>query len=198
MVDTTIISKLNLIYDFLKYNNLIFLILLLFIVIVLDLCYGKNKKETKILYGIVITLLLSFMILVYYKPFFNIFDIYITNIVKISYFPSIIEYVSMILITIILQIYSLKRKNGFIQHFNLWIGIIIEILFIINIIALNGIKIDLNNLTSIYENDLLLSIFQVSGMTFILWIIINILIFIVSLYLTDKIEMPKLSKDIYE
>ena len=198
MVDTTILSKLSLIYDFLKDNNLILLILLLLIVMILDLCYGKNKKETKVLYSIVISLLLLFIVLIYYKPILNILDIYITNIVKISYFPSIIEYVSMILITVILQIYSLKRKNGFIKHFNLWIGIIIEILFIINIIALNGINIDLNNLTSIYENDLLLSIFQVTGIIFILWIIINILVFVVSLYLTNNIEMPKLSKDIYE
>ena len=198
MVDTNILNKLNLIYNFLKDNSLISLILILFIVMILDLSYGRNKKETKILYIIVMMLLLAFICLIYYKPLLNIFDIYITNIIKLAYFPSIIEYVSMILITIILQIYSINKKRGFIKHFNLWIGIIIEILFILNIIALKGISIDLNNLTSIYENDLLLSIFQITGILFVLWIIINILIFVVSIYLTDRIEIPKLSKDIYD
>lgn len=198
MVDTTILNKLSLIYEFLKDNSLITLILLLLVVIVLDLLYGNNKRDTKILYIVVITLLILFICLMYYKPLMNVFDIYITNIIKITYFPNIIEYTTMILITIILQIISFKKKIGFIKHFNIWIALIIEVLFIINIIALNGINIDLNNVTSIYENDLLLSIFQVTGIIFMLWIIINILTFIVNIYLEDKIEMPKLSKDIYE
>lgn len=198
MVDTTILNKLGLIYEFLKDNSLITLILLLLVVVVIDLLYGNNKKNVKVLYAIVIILLTLFIGLIYYKPLFNVFDIYITNIIKITYFPSIIEYVTMILITILIQIISIKKKYGFIKHFNLWIGIIIEILFIINIIALNGINVDLNSITSIYENDLLLSLFQITGIIFILWIIINILTFIVSLYLNNKIEIPKLSKDIYE
>ena len=45
MVDTGILNKINLIYQFLKNNSLIFLVLLLIIVILLDLLYGKNKKE---------------------------------------------------------------------------------------------------------------------------------------------------------
>lgn len=195
MADTTIINKLSLIYDFLKDNSLISLILMLVIVILLDLFYGRNNKNTKILYIIVIILLFVFIGLMYYTPLVNMFDIYITNIVKVAYFPSIIQYITMFLISIILQIYSIKRKKGFIKHLNLWIGLFIEILFIINVIAMQNITVDLNSLTSIYENDLLLSIFQVSGIIFMLWIIINILVFIVTLYLEEKIELPKLSDD---
>ena len=77
---------------------------------------------------------------------------------------------------------------------NLWVGIIIEVLFIINVIAMNSIKVDLTTLTSIYENDLLLSIFQVTGIIFILWITINVLVFIINIYLDKRIEMPKLDK----
>ena len=197
MVDTTIFNKLNLIYQFLIDNSLILLIMLLMVVIILDLIYGNNKKNTKVLYIITIVLILIFIGLMYYKPVLNIFDTYITNIVKITYFPSIIDYVSMILITIILQIYSSTKKEGFIKHFNLWIGFIIEILFITNIIAMNNISVDLSTLTSIYENDLLLSIFQVTGLIFVIWIVINIFVFIISLYLDKKIDMPKLN-DFYE
>lgn len=194
MVDTTILNKLSLIYKFLLDNSLITMIILLLIVIVLDLFYGKNSKSTKSLYYIIISLILIYIAIIYYKPLLNIFDTYITNIFKLAYFPSIIEYVTFVLITIILQIYSVKRKNGFLKHMNLWVGIIIESLFVINIIAMNDIKVDLTTLTSIYESDLLLSIFQVSGIIFMLWIIINVLIFIVTIYLDKKIEMPKLDK----
>lgn len=195
MVDTGVFEKINLIYQFLKDNSLIFLILLLIIVIILDLLYGKNKKETKTLYGFIIVLLLIYMMFNYYKPLFNIIDVYLTNIFKLTYFPSIIEYFSMILITIILQIISIKKCNRVQKHINIWVGIIIEVLFIVNIIAMNGINVDLNNIITIYENDLLLSIFQLTGIIFIIWVVINILTFIVSLYLTDRLELPRLSDD---
>lgn len=194
MADTTILNKLSLIYNFLLDNSLILLILLLLIVIILDLFYGRNSNSTKNLYCIIISLILIYVGIIYYKPLLNIFDTYITYIFKLTYFPSIIEYVSFILVTIILQIFSLKRNVGFIKHFNLWVGIIIESLFIINVIAMKGINVDLTTLTSIYENDLLLSIFQVTGIIFILWITINILVFIIKLYLDKRIEIPKLDK----
>ena len=197
MVDTSILSKLSLIYEFLKENMLITLTLVLLIIIILDLCYGNNKKNTKVFYGIIIGLLILLIGIMYYKPLFNIIDIYIANIVKFMYFPSIIDYFSFILITIMLQMYSIKRKKGFLKHFNLWIGIIIELLFIVNIIALNGTNINFNTITSIYENDLLLSLFQVTSSLFIIWIIINVLVFIISMFLNNKIEIPKLNEDIY-
>lgn len=197
MVDTGIFDKINLIYQFLKDNSLIFLVLLLIIAIILDLLYGKNKKDTKILYGFIIALLLIYTMFSYYKPLLNIVDVYITNIFKLAYFPSIIEYFSMILITILIQIISIKKCNSVQKNINIWVGILIEILFIINVIAMNNITVDLNSVVSIYENDLLLSIFQLTGIIFMIWIIINLLTFIVSLYLSDRIELPKLN-DEYE
>ena len=118
MVDTTILNKLSLIYHFLLDNSLIFLIILLLIVIVLDLFYGRNSKSTKKLYYIIISLILIYIGIIYHKPLLNIFDTYISHIFKLTYFPSIIEYVSFILVTIILQIYSIKRNVGFIKHMN--------------------------------------------------------------------------------
>lgn len=195
MVDTGMFDKINLIYLFLKGNSLIFLVLLLIIAIILDLLYGKNKKETKVLYGFIIALLLIYTMFSYYKPLINIVDIYITNIFKLAYFPSIIEYFSMILITIVIQILSIKKCGNIQKNINIWVGIIIELLFIVNIIAMNGINIDLNNVMTIYENDLLLSIFQLTGIIFMIWIVINILTFIVGLYLTDRLELPRLNDD---
>lgn len=195
MVDTGVFDKINLIYQFLKDNSLIFLVLLLIITIILDLLYGKNKKETKILYGFIIVLLLIYTMFSYYKPLFNIVDVYITNMFRLAYFPSIIEYFSMILITIAIQIISVKKCNKVQKNINIWVGIVIELLFIINIIAMNNITVDLNSVISIYENDLLLSIFQLTGIIFMVWLVINLLTFIVSLYLTDRIELPKLSDD---
>ena len=133
----------------------------------------------------------------YYKPLLNILDIYITYIFKLTYFPSIIDYFSMIIITIIVEIYSIKKLNSVQKNINIWISIIIELLFIINIIALNNINIDLNNITSIYENDLLLSIFQISSIVFMIWIIYNLLTYLIKSFLNKRIEMPKLN-DYYE
>ncbi len=198
MVDTTLINKISLVYKFLSDNSFIGLILLLILVIVMDLMYGRNKKETKVLYLVIILLMVVFILLSYYKPFINIVDVYISNVFRLAYFPSIIEYFSMILITVIIQIISFKKCNKILKNINLWIGLVIECLFIVNIVAMNGITVDLNTITSIYENDLLLSLFQLTGIIFMLWIIMNLLVYIVSSFLETKIEMPKIREDYYE
>ncbi len=197
MVDTTLLDKLNLIYKFVKDNSFTFLIVLLIIIILLDFIYGNNTKQTKILYICIMILILVYGLFEYYKPLLNILDIYITYIFKLTYFPSIIDYFSMIIITIIVEIYSIKKLNSVQKNINIWISIIIELLFIINIIALNNINIDLNNITSIYENDLLLSIFQISSIIFMIWIIYNLLTYLIKSFLNKRIEMPKLN-DYYE
>ena len=198
MVDTTLINKISLVYKFLSDNSFIGLILLLILVIVMDLMYGRNKKETKVLYLVIILLMVVFILLSYYKPFINIVDVYISNVFRLAYFPSIIEYFSMILITVIIQIISFKKCNKILKNINLWIGLVIECLFIVNIVAMNGITVDLNTITSIYENYLLLILFQLTGIIFMLWIIMNLLVYIVSSFLETKIEMPKIREDYYE
>lgn len=198
MVDTTLINKISLVYKFLSDNSFIGLILLLILVIVMDLMYGKNKKETKILYLVIILLMVIFILLSYYKPFINIIDVYISNAFRLAYFPSIIEYFSMILITVIIQIVSFRKCNKVLKNINLWIGLVIECLFIVNVVAMNGVTVDLNTVTSIYENDLLLSLFQLTGIIFMLSLIMNLLVYIVSSFLETKIEMPKIREDYYE
>ncbi len=195
MVDTTIFNKLSLIFNFIKDNSLIGLVLLLIGLLLLDLLYGKNKKETKTLYIIVMALSLVYIFIIYNKPLLNILDIYITNIFRLSYFPSIIEYFTFILLTIVIQIISIKKANKVVKNINIWVGFIIEILFIINIVAMNGITVDLKTITSIYENDLLLSIFQISSILFMLWLIMNLLILIVDMFLKNRVELPKLNAD---
>ena len=195
MVDTNLFDKIGLIYNFLKNNSLIFLIILLVIFILLDCLYGKNTKEIKFLYVITIILIFILGLFEYYKPLFNIIDVYITNLFKLAYFPSIIEYFSMILITIYVQVISSKKYNKIHKNINLWVGFLIETLFIINVVAMKHISVDLNTVTKIYENDLLLSIFQLTGSIFMIWIIVNIIIYLIKLFLVNNIEIPRLNEE---
>lgn len=195
MVDTTILNKINLIYSFIKDNSFIFMILLLVLIILIDLIYGNNSKSTKRLYVITIILILLYGTFEYYKPLLNIVDTYITNLVKLAYFPSLIEYFTMILITIFFQIYSIKKYEGVQKNINIWVAIFIEFLFITNVIAMKNITVDLSTITKIYEQDLLLSIFELSSMVFIVWIVTNLMINIIKLFLTPRVEIPKLNNE---
>lgn len=195
MVDTTILNKINLIYSFIKDNSFIFMILLLVLIILIDLIYGNNSKSTKRLYVITIILILLYGTFEYYKPLLNIVDTYITNLVKLAYFPSLIEYFTMILITIFFQVYSIKKYEGVQRNINIWVAIFIEFLFITNVIAMKDITVDLSTITKIYEQDLLLSIFELSSMVFIVWIVTNIIINVIKLFLTPRIEIPKLNNE---
>lgn len=195
MVDTTILNKINLIYSFIKDNSFIFMILLLVLMILIDLIYGNNSKSTKRLYVITIILILLYGTFEYYKPLLNIVDTYITNLVKLAYFPSLIEYFTMILITIFFQIYSIKKYEGVQKNINIWVAIFIEFLFITNVIAMKDITVDLSTITKIYEQDLLLSIFELSSMVFIVWIATNLIINIIKLFLAPRVEIPKLNNE---
>ena len=195
MVDTGFFSKLGLIFKFISNNSLVFLITLLLVIIVMDLMYGKNRKETKILYIVIISLTIIYGFIEFYKPIINIFDTYITNLFRLTYFPSIIEYVSMILITILIQIISFKLFSKVHKNINLWVGVIIELLFIVNIVAMKSITVDLSTITKIYENDLLLSIFQLTGIIFMILIIYNIFMLIINVLVSKRIEMPRLNDD---
>ena len=197
MVDITFLEKINLIFNFLKKNSIVLLIILLVVIIIMDLLYGRNSKSTKRLYVIIIALLVIFSLFVYYKPLLNIIDVYIANIFRITYFPSIVEYVTMLSITLIIQVVSCIRNKKVVKHINIWVGIILEILFIVNLIAMNNIRVDLNTLTSIYENNLLLAIFQLSSIIFVIWILLNLIVYIISLFLNKKLELPKLKKEFY-
>lgn len=198
MADTTILEKLNLLFKFIKDNSFLILIVVLVLIILVDLLYGKNTKRTKLTYRLILFLLVSYFVLIYNKPLLNVIDVYVTNVFKIMYFPSIIEYFTMILVTIIIQLISLKIENKFIKNLNLWIGFIIEILFISNIVAMNNTTVNLLSITTIYENDLLLSIFQLTGIIFVIWLIFNILVLIVSKLLEKRIEMPRLKEEYME
>lgn len=195
MVDTTILNKINLIYSFIKDNSFIFMVLLLVLIILIDLMYGNNSKNTKRLYAITIILIILYGTFEYYKPLLNIVDTYITNLVKLAYFPSLIEYFTMMLITIFFQIYSIKKYEGVQKNINIWVAIFIEFLFITNVIAMKDITVDLSTITKIYEQDLLLSIFELSSMVFIVWIVTNIIINIIKLFLTPRVEIPKLNNE---
>ncbi len=193
MVDMTLLDKFKLIFEFIEKNYFIGLVILLIGVILFDLIYGNNKRQTKILYILTIILILIYTIFSYYKPLFNIIDVYITNVFKLAYFPSIVDYLTFIIITILIQFISIKKAKPIIKNINIWVGFIIEALFIFNLIALNGVNINLSNVTSIYENNLLLSIFQTTGILFIIWLIFNIIVLIVNKFLENKIDMPKLN-----
>lgn len=197
MVDTTLLDKLNLIYKFLSDKSIIMLIMLLVLVILLDFTYGNNNKKTKFMYIIILSLILIYGLFEYYKPLLTILDTYITYLFKLTYFPSIIEYMSMIFITIFIEIYSIKKLSKVQKNINIWVSFVIEVLFVINVIALKNINIDLNSITSIYENDILLSIFQVSSIIFMIWIIFNLLTYLIKSFVNSRIEMPKLN-DNYE
>ena len=60
---------------------------------------------------------------------------------------------------------------------------------------MKDITVDLSTITKIYEQDLLLSIFELSSMVFIVWIVTNIIINIIKLFLTPRIEIPKLNNE---
>ena len=178
MVELSLLERLKLIFS-LVFSSPLFLVLLLGIAIMLvdSFIISKKNKKIKILY--IIISILSIMILLqnYYISLFSVLDTIAQNIVTIVYFPSVLEYIIIMLISLIILLVSIfsKKTNKKIRFINLLIFIIELFLFFLILDQITNNKIDLTNKISIYSNINLMALFELSVIIFIVWIVFLIL-----------------------
>ena len=200
MVELSLLERLKLIFS-LIFSSPLFLILLLGIAIMLvdSFIISKKSKKTKIAY--VIISILSIMVLLqnYYSSLFSVFDTIAKNIVTIIYFPSVLEYITILVISLIIILVSLfsKKTNKKIKIMNLLIFIIELFLFFLILDEISKNKIDLANKISVYSNVNLMALFELSVIIFAIWMIILILYKIIY-KLTHKNEIIVNSNSFYE
>ena len=178
MVELSLMERLKLIFN-LIFSSPLFLILLLGIAIMLvdSFIISKKNKKTKVLYLIISILSIIILLQNYYSSLFNVFDTIAKNIVTIIYFPSVLEYIIIMLIsliTILVSIFS-KKINKKIKFTNLLIFIIELFLFFLILDQITNNKVDLTNKISIYSNINLMALFEFSIIIFAVWMIFLIL-----------------------
>lgn len=207
MVELSLIEKIKTVISLIFSSSLFLILLLGIIVIIIDLTYiSKKSKKVKILYTFITLAILIILSISYLEELLNIINIINKNIVTLINFPSLLQYITITIISIVIMLLSIlnKKTNNIIKRIN--IGVIISDIFIFFLILdqISKNNIDISSKIDIYSQKNLMVLFEVSIFIFIIWII-GLIIYKICIALINKdnnpiikeeeIELPKRRED---
>src|SRR5574344_103162 len=133
---------------------------------------SKKDKKTKIIYTLLSIAIIGLLLNSYFSSILSIFDTIAKNIVAFIYFPTVLEYIIMLLISLFILIFSVvsKKINSKVRVINSFICIINAFLFLLILDQISSSNVDLSNKVSIYTNDNLMMLFELSIGIFVVWI----------------------------
>ena len=196
MNSITLVDKLNVVIKLTSSNAFyqIALIALIFLSFLLIMTNKKNKKDSIKTFLTIYFLVFLVIIIKYRSSLSTMFDYFMDNVFIIFYFPNIAVYFLSIIVTNIvtlISVFSRKTKKN-IKVINSIIFCIINYLLIIILNIINTKKLDVFDVTSLYENKNIHTIIELSSNIFIIWIIFLILYKIIVIYLEkDKEEIEE-------
>ena len=174
MVEYTLLEKIKTLFNLIT-NSPLFLILVLGILLmIIDIAFiSKTDKKTKIIYSIISIIVIILLMDSYFNSLISLFDTIAKNIVSIIYFPTMLQYILMLLASLIILIFSVasKKININIKRINILVLIINTFLFFLILDQINNNNVDLASKVSIYSNSILMILLELSIALFVVWII---------------------------
>lgn len=174
-MELSLIEKIGVIFRYLFSSFLsieMFIIsLLLFLILICDL-----KKNNRIVQVIAIGVYFGFIIGIFisYTTYVrNSFDSFVKAIMNYIYFPSTIVYFFIMMFVAMLLLYTLfsKRLSGFKKIVNYSVFSILFFFFMSFLTLASYNSYDLMDIPTLYENDTVLSLVQLSNLLLFLWIL---------------------------
>ena len=174
MGDFSILEKFKLVFDLIIASPLFLILLFGIILMVVDTLYiSKKNATTKKVYIIASLLVVLLFMYSYLDSVTNIFDTLAKNVVAIIYFPTVLQYIATLVLSLVIlavSVFSSKMKPA-IKRVNVFCFAINTFLFFLILDQLAGINIDLSNKVKIYTNNNLMILLQLSLFVFIVWMI---------------------------
>ena len=176
-MDLSLLDKIIVIfkYMFSSFPNIfVFIVgLVLFSLMIINLKL-KNKTIGMILLGIYLGTFFGVILSHFDYVEYSVREA-IKLIMNYIYFPSPVVYFFIVVFMIINNVYTLFKDMGiFKKIFNYICSFIIFLLFFLYVILITTNGIDLGNIVSIYSNETVLSIVQISNLLFVVWIIVSL------------------------
>ena len=161
-------------------------------IIVFSVYSATKGKVSKIILTVSYGFILGFLIVRYGKLILQIFDTFVDQVFMAIYFPNLITYICMVVITSILMIMTIinKKFKKFIRICNILSFTIIQFLFILTIDLISKSNIGLFEKTSLYSNQTLMILVQASMAIFACWVgllIVNLVINLVSVRVPNNV-----------
>lgn len=186
MMKTSIIDKLNIIFELTKSSNIFIAVIafLLFIVVVAITNNKKNESTTKKIYLCIYAFIILAILITYYSSFGKMFDYLMNNLFIAIYFPNLAIYlVALIVVNIIFLVSVFKQDiSKIIKNLNAIVFAIMNYLLalILNIIHTN--KLDVFTQTSIYGNKKAQALIELSSTIFLIWIFFLVIYKMIMMY----------------
>ncbi len=172
MVEYTLFEKIKTVFNLITSTPLFLILILGIILMIIDILFiSKKDKTTKKIYGILSILIIILFIYSYIGSILDIFNALSKNIVSLVYFPTVLQYITTLIISIVIFVYSIKSKkiNKIEKRINLLVLLFNSLLFLLIIDQINKTDVDLSNQISIYSNSTLMILFELSLLIFIFW-----------------------------
>lgn len=193
MTYLSIIEKLRILLDMLlDFKFILIFVILLLILTFLYAIRRINRKKYALMMISTFILLFAISIISNYKVLANTFDNFTTIFFGNIYFPSIYVYIGVLVICFITFITSILntmlKKTYKIINSIMFVCNNILLIIVLNIIAKN--KIDIFSVSSLYTNNNLVAILEISMNLFILWVLSLIIVYTTNC-ICDRIVVKK-------
>lgn len=176
MIQKNLLEQLQILYKIFINNKNVFLISIIAIIsfIIFQVANKlSNKKITKLLFLILYIGIFGTLLYFYNNQILTFIDYLINNIFILLFFPNLAIYTLIIIISNILIIKTIFRKNNkVLKNINIIFFILFNIIFYLIIDNVSKNNINVYEQLSIYTNSDLLVLIQVSMYLFMFWLII--------------------------
>ena len=174
MTEYSLWERITTIFD-MVISSSFFISLLIIIILTIVILVINSKVKSKVpkyLSALAYALIMVFVIIKYGDYVLSINDSFVEKVFSAMYFPNLITYLCMLMVTIFILIttfinknYSFVVKIGNIASFSLmWF------LFILILDIVKSNNIDIYDITSIYSDSTLMILLQASTTIFFIWI----------------------------
>ncbi len=194
MKELSIIEIITTAFNAVKDSKIIVLFGLELLILLIHLVFKKSmdkKINNRVSLGASL-LLLGFYLVNYINTLKVFVDNVSTKLLDLIYFPTTLEFIIVVILSIIISIYTLVKSNKTsLKIVNILIPTIISFLFFCIIENVNTLELDFNEF-SVFTNSTLMSLHELAMGLFISWIIGLIL------YKVDEYVINKAVNEVYE
>lgn len=186
MMKTSIIDKLNIIFELTKTSNIFIAVIafLLFIVVVAITNNKKNESTTKKIYLCIYAFIILGILIAYYSSIGKMFDYMMNNFFIAIYFPNLAIYLAAVITVNIIFLVSVFKNNisRFIKNLNIIVFAIMNYLLALILNVVHSNKLDVFTQTSVYGNKEAQALIELSSTIFLIWIFFLVVYKMIMIY----------------
>ena len=186
MRDLSLMTKLQTVFELITSRNLYLMILAIIVLltIIFITTNGSNRKQSKKAYILLYLAGFIFIGFQYGSDLLNLVDYAINEVFITYYFPNIVIYLIMLIITNVILFKTIfNDKIDFkLKVINSTAFAIIMYLFILVISQINNLELDVFNITELYSSNGVRSILELSMFIFVFWIVVLLIYHLIRKY----------------